>query len=205
MSAGLVVLHPQGLVVLADGRKTRGREVVTDRSRKVWVIGRVVVLHLGYAGRDEELETFMFERQGEKKDWEAEGLAWGLAEAAERRWKEILPGKQPVLFFACDVVEGLKRCFRVEVRREGSVIEGMTMRGERLIRTIAAGDETFQVMVTQGRLAEGAKDLHEVVKRGRFALETLQRWVEMRDGWSSFGGEVQGAVILNTGSVIYPV
>ncbi len=204
MSAGLIVMHPQGMAIIADGRKMRGREIVSDRSRKVFVFERAVVLHVGYAGQEGELEALMFRLESLAKEQDAESLAWKLLEKAEQVWEERLAKTEPVLFFVCDVVERVKRCYRVEVSQHEHSIEGWMMKYERAVKTMAVGDETFRQLVTQSRLMEGAKDLHEVVRRGRFAVEEARRWVEMRDGWAVFGGECQTAVILNTGTVIYP-
>ncbi|WP_322508215.1 hypothetical protein [Anaerolinea sp.] len=204
MSAGLIVMHPQGMAIIADSRKMRGCEIVSDRSRKVFVFERVVVLHVGYAGLEGELEALMFRLEIRAKEWDAQSLAWKLLEEAEQIWGERLGKTEPVLFFVCDVVERVKRCYRVEVSQHERSVEGWTMKYERMVKTVAVGDETFQNLVMQTRLMEGAADLHEVVRRGRFAVEEAGRWVEMRDGWTSFGGECQTAVILNTGTVIYP-
>lgn len=200
MSAGLIVIHPQGMAIMM-----RGHEIVSDRSRKVFVFERVVVLHAGYTGEEGELEALMFFLEKRTKEWNAESLAWKLLEEAKQTWGERLEKTQPALFFVADVVMGVKRYYRVEISRHEQSVEGLTMKYERLVKTIAVGDETFRNLVIQSRLMEGAGDLHEMVRRGRFALEEARRWVELRDGWSSFGGECQAAVILNTGTVIYPV
>lgn len=204
MSAGLIVMHPQGVVIIADSRKIRGREIVSDRSRKVFVFERVVVPHVGYAGQERELESLMFRLEMRAKEWDAESLAWKLLEEVEQVWGERVKETEPALFFVCDVVERVKRCYRVKASRDERGIEGWTMKYEQVIKNTAVGDETFRNLVVHSRLMEGAKDLHEVVRRGRFAVEEARRWMEMRDGWASFGGECQTAVILNAGTVIYP-
>ncbi|MGC8857193.1 MAG: hypothetical protein ACP5QU_10405 [Anaerolineae bacterium] len=81
-------MHPQGIAIIADSRKMRGREIVSERSRKVFVFERVVVLHAGFAGQEGELEALMFRLEIRAKEWDAQSLAWTLLEEAEQIWGE---------------------------------------------------------------------------------------------------------------------
>ncbi len=66
------------------------------------------------------------------------------------------------------------------------------MKYERVVRTMAVGERLFDNRSPKAGLDGRGKVIcmRWSRRRGRFAIEEARRWVEMRDGWASFGGRV---------------
>jgi hypothetical protein len=204
MTAALIIIHPDGIVVLSDSRRMAGGRVDSDDSQKVFKVNsQMVLLHVGWVGiRGDEVNLFAERFRRDAGEKTLRSAAWLLKDNVNVLWENI-PRDEASKFMLVGRENGLFGFYKVSMLSHKRVVIESYFTKQAGADTVyhAFGDGSFQNMITAGAWFDNLKSLEDVRSRGEFLINEARSWVETCKNLPTFGGKIQTASIDVTGKL----